>query len=67
VTIEPAALAARAVFHPIEVHEAHLWVDRSWVTHRVVIEAMDVITGRRFRRKLESVGGYDLSSLGDVA
>ncbi len=67
VTIEPAARAAGAAFHPIETHEAHLWVARSWVTASVIAEAMDVIIGERFRRNLESVGGYDLTSIGDAA
>jgi DNA-binding XRE family transcriptional regulator len=67
VTIEPAARAAGAAFHPIETHEAQLWIARSWSTESVAAEAMDVITGRRFRKKLEFVGGYDLSRLGDVA
>jgi transcriptional regulator with XRE-family HTH domain len=67
VTIEPAARAAGAVFHPIETHEAQLWVARKWAGAPVFAEAMDVVLGQRFRMKLESVGGYDLSSIGDVA
>lgn len=67
VTIEPAARAAGAVFHPIETHEAQLWVARTWAGSPVFAEAMDVVVGQRFRMKLESVGGYDLSSIGDVA
>ena len=67
VTIEPAARAAGAVFHPIETHDAQLWIARPWAATSIVAEAMDVVLGERFRRKLESVGGYDLSSIGDVA
>ena len=67
VTIEPAARAAGAVFHPIETHDAQLWIARPWAATSIVAEAMDVLLGERFRRKLESVGGYDLSSIGDVA
>jgi DNA-binding XRE family transcriptional regulator len=67
VTIEPAARAAGAAFHPIETHEAQLWVERSWFGSTVVAEAMDILLGQRFRRKLEAVGGYDLSSMGEVA
>jgi hypothetical protein len=67
VTIEPAARAAGAAFHPLERHEAHLWIARSWIGTSVVAEAMDVLVGQRFRRKLEAVGGYDLSFIGEVA
>lgn len=67
VTIEPAARAAGAAFHPLETHESELWVAKAWSTTPVVADAMDVITGQRFRRKLRSVGGYDLSSIGDLA
>jgi DNA-binding XRE family transcriptional regulator/molybdate-binding protein len=65
VTIEPAAIAVGASFHPLDVHEAELWVDRTWMTDRVVGDALDVITGRRFQRRLEAVGGYDLAGCGD--
>jgi len=67
VTIEPAARAAGAAFHPIETHESELWVASAWAGTSVVADAMAAITGQRFRRKLESVGGYDLSFLGDAA
>jgi DNA-binding XRE family transcriptional regulator len=65
VTIEPAALAVGAAFHPLDVHEAELWVDREWMTDRVAGDALDVISGRRFQRRLEAVGGYDLAGCGD--
>jgi DNA-binding XRE family transcriptional regulator len=64
VTIEPAALAVGALFHPIEVHRAELWVAQDWVADRVVSEALHVIAGRRFQRRLEGVGGYDLTGCG---
>jgi putative molybdopterin biosynthesis protein len=67
VTIEPAARAAGAAFHPIETHEAQLWVARSSIAAPAVAEAMDVFVGERFRRKLESVGGYELPHIGEVA
>ena len=56
-----------AAFHPIETHEAQLWVERSWVGSSVVAEAMDVLVGKRFTTNLEAVGGYDLSLIGEVA
>jgi hypothetical protein len=67
VTIEPAARAVGAAFQPIETHEAQLWVSRKWLASSVVSEAMDAFLGQRFRRKLESVGGYDLSRIGEPA
>jgi len=64
VTIEPAALAAGATFHPLDIHEAELWIDPAWMTDRLVGAAMDVIAGRRFQVRLEAVGGYDLAGCG---
>lgn len=67
VTIEPAALAAGASFHPIEIHTAQLWVDRRHLAESAVGAALDAITGRRFQTRLSSVGGYDLSGCGTEA
>lgn len=64
VTIEPAALAVGAAFHPLEVHEAELWCAAGWAGDRSIVEAVTVLGGVRFRRRLEAVGGYDLSSCG---
>lgn len=67
VSIEPAALACGAVFHPLETHEAQLWVPRLWLGERTVSDALDLLSSRRFRRRLESIGGYDLSRCGERA
>jgi transcriptional regulator with XRE-family HTH domain len=67
VTIEPAARAVGAGFHPIEVHSAQLWVGQAWVNDGVVEEAMAILVGSRFRRQLAGVGGYDLEGLGTRA
>jgi transcriptional regulator with XRE-family HTH domain len=64
VTIEPAARAAGAQFHALEVHDAQLWIDRDWTSDSAVVAAMDVIAGVRFRRRLEAIGGYDLTGCG---
>ena len=64
VTIEPAARAVGAVFHPIEVHTAELWVAQSWIDDDVFEAAMTILVGSRFRRQLASVGGYDLEGSG---
>ncbi len=64
VTIEPAALAVGAAFHPLEVHEAQMWVAHDWLGDRSVVEALDVISSPRFQRRLSGVGGYDLTVCG---
>ncbi len=64
VTIEPAALAVGALFHPLELHQAEMWVRVEHVGVRPVAEALDVVADRRFRRRLEGVGGYDLTGMG---
>lgn len=67
VTIEPAARAVGAAFHALEVHEAQLWVAPEWSADRLVAEARNVISGRRFQRRLEAIGGYDLTGCGSRA
>ncbi|MEA2002500.1 MAG: helix-turn-helix domain-containing protein [Actinomycetota bacterium] len=64
VTIEPAALALGASFHPLEVHKAEIWVARSFLGDRPVVEAMNVLASRRFQSRLRGVGGYDLTDCG---
>ena len=64
VTIEPAALATGAAFHPIEVHDAELWVVAEWLDERVVRAALEVVTSRRFQQRLLAIGGYDLTNCG---
>jgi DNA-binding XRE family transcriptional regulator len=64
VTIEPAALAVGAGFHPLDVHEAQLWVATEWSSDRVFTEALNVIVGRPFQARLAGVGGYDLTGSG---
>lgn len=64
VTIEPAAAALAAEFHPLEEHEAHVWV-RKDVDEGVADEAMTVLTDDTFRSHLSSVGGYDLRRSGE--
>lgn len=64
VTIEPAALAVGAAFHPLDTHQAELWVDARWAGSDEVESAMAVIGDVRFARRLTSVGGYDLAGSG---
>ncbi|MDJ0960467.1 MAG: helix-turn-helix transcriptional regulator [Acidimicrobiia bacterium] len=65
VTIEPAALAVGAPFHALDVHEAELWVDRTWAMDRVVDDALTVLAGVPFTTRLAAIGGYDLQGCGD--
>jgi DNA-binding XRE family transcriptional regulator len=64
VTIEPAALAMGAAFHPLESHVAQLWVATEWLNDRVVTEALNVMVGQPFQARLAAVGGYDLAGSG---
>lgn len=64
VTIEPAALAVGAAFHPLESHVAQLWVATEWSNDRVVTEALNVMVGQPFQARLAAVGGYDLANSG---
>jgi DNA-binding XRE family transcriptional regulator len=64
VTIEPAARAVGAVFQPIEVHSAELWIAEAWIDDEVVEAAMSVLMGSRYQRQLAGVGGYDLAGSG---
>lgn len=64
VTIEPAALAAGLVFHPLEVHASQLWATSASLDTAAVRRFLDELVGARLRRRLERVGGYDLSQVG---
>jgi DNA-binding XRE family transcriptional regulator len=66
-TIEPAAVAVGAGFHPLGRHEAQLWIDERWLVERAVEEALAAIGSSAFRRRLEAVGGYDLEGIGSRA
>jgi hypothetical protein len=64
VTIEPAARAIGSDFHPLGRHEAELWVGIHWVDDRGVEDLVDLIASSQFRRRLETVGGYELEDVG---
>lgn len=64
VTIEPAALALGARFHPLETHDAELWTRSEWTGDGVIEAAMNDIVGIRFRKRLLGIGGYDLERIG---
>lgn len=64
-TIEPAAIAEGLAFHPLEEHEGELWVAAEHVDAPGVAAFADVIVSAGFRRRVEAVGGYDLSAIGE--
>jgi transcriptional regulator with XRE-family HTH domain/molybdate-binding protein len=64
VTIEPAALAAGAAFHPLEEHVSQLWAAPTSLDTPAVRRFLDELVGARLRRRLDRVGGYDLSQVG---
>ncbi len=64
VTIEPAARAMQAAFHPLELHQAEVWIARRWQHEACVESGMAEITGEAFQKRLAAIGGYDLSGSG---
>jgi DNA-binding XRE family transcriptional regulator len=65
VTIEPAALAVGAVFHPLDVHASELWVDGDAVDLPQARLALQLLVGADMLRSLRGVGGYDLAEWGE--
>ena len=64
VTIEPSALAMNLAFHPLEVHLCELWIGVDHLDNASVRAFVDELTGERVRRRLEAIGGYDLTDCG---
>lgn len=64
VTIEPSALALGLEFHPFETHESELWIASEHLDVPGVRGFVEELTGERVRRRLEAIGGYDLSNCG---
>lgn len=64
VTIEPSARAMNLTFHALEVHLSQLWVAVEHLDHPGVRAFVDELTGDRVRRRLEAIGGYDLTDCG---
>lgn len=64
VTIEPAALVLGASFHALETQVAELWIGRKWLGEPAVDAALTELAGRRFKLRLDAIGGYDLSMCG---
>ncbi|MFO8076604.1 MAG: helix-turn-helix transcriptional regulator [Egibacteraceae bacterium] len=64
VTIEPSATALGLAFHPLETHASELWVATAHRGLPAVEAYLDELTGRRLRRRLDAIGGYDLADWG---
>ncbi|MFP4148017.1 MAG: hypothetical protein ACLFV0_00850, partial [Nitriliruptoraceae bacterium] len=64
VTIEPAALANGLAFAPLEEHRSQLWTVEEHVDNALLHAFLEEVTGERVRRRLEAIGGYDLSDSG---
>lgn len=61
VTIEPAALAVGAQFHPLDLHTSELWIRRAWAAAPAAGLALELLASARLIRHLRAVGGYDLA------
>jgi DNA-binding XRE family transcriptional regulator/molybdate-binding protein len=61
VTMEPAAHACGLEFEGLEEHVVQLWIAEEWTEHPGVRAMLDVLASRAFSRRLELVGGYDVS------
>lgn len=64
VTIEPAARAHGLAFHPLETHRCELWAGDEHRDDGRLHALLDELTGMRARRRLDAVGGYDLTGSG---
>ena len=64
VTIEPAALARGLAFHPLETHTSQLWVGADHADNPQLQAFLHELAGRRVRRRLGAIGGYDLTGGG---
>jgi len=64
VTIEPAAAAVGAAFHPLETHDVELWIPSDRAAEPGVGRLLDLLSSAPFRRTLESIGAYDLGGSG---
>jgi DNA-binding XRE family transcriptional regulator len=66
VTFEPAAVAFGLGFLPLEDHVVELWVAHGSLEHPGLAALGDLLASAAFRRRLQAVGGYDLSDCGTI-
>jgi molybdate-binding protein len=64
VTMEAAAGALGLGFEPLEVHRVELWIDERWLEEPAAVALCELLSSSAFLRRLELVGGYDLSRCG---
>lgn len=64
VTMAAAARSFGLAFTAIETHVAEIWVDARWVAVPALTTLVGLLTDDSFRRRIDAVGGYDLSQAG---
>jgi putative molybdopterin biosynthesis protein len=60
-TIETAALAYGLEFSPLEEHRVELRIAAEWEDHPGARALAELIASPAFHRRLEALGGYDLT------
>jgi DNA-binding XRE family transcriptional regulator len=60
-TIETAALAYGLDFSPLEEHRVELRIAKEWEDHPGARALVELIASPNFHRRLEALGGYDLT------
>ncbi len=67
VTMETAALVYGLVFAPLEDHRVELRIAEEWEDHPGARALLELVFSESFRRRLDALGGYDMSQAGPVA
>lgn len=67
VTMEAAALVYGLVFAPLEHHRVELRIVEEWQDHPGARALLDLFFSGSFRRRIDALGGYDMSQAGPVA
>lgn len=67
ITMEAAALVYGLVFAPLEEHRVELRIAEEWAEHPGARALLDLFYSDQFHRRLDALGGYDLSQVGPVA
>ena len=63
-TIEAAARSFDLRFVPLELHTVEVWLATRWVEHPAASRFIEMLHAPGFRRRLELIGGYDLTWCG---
>lgn len=67
VTMEAAALVYGLVFSPLEHHRVELRIAEEWQDHPGARALLELFYSENFRRRIDVLGGYDMSQAGPVA